>query len=122
MIQHMTKRQSCEVPIDNDHKMTTVDQRPGAVVPGAGGAIGASSVGRTFECEKRLVGKLIGPNGAHIRHLERRSNCRIDIDQQVQPCIVTINGNMQADVDSGYAHLMALLKSSYVTTDVLLKS
>jgi far upstream element-binding protein len=81
---------------------------PGAALPGLGGGGGGGGGGgmggltRTLECEKGLVGRLIGSKGATIMDMQRRSNCRIKIDQQVQPCLVTISGATQADVDAGF--------------------
>lgn len=54
---------------------------------------------RTVECPKTMVGRVIGKGGETIKNLQKSTGASIQIDQQTNPCKVTISGPPMA-VDS----------------------
>eukprot|EP00995_Heteronema_vittatum_P008507 NODE_3722_length_638_cov_364.426146_g2675_i0.p1 GENE.NODE_3722_length_638_cov_364.426146_g2675_i0~~NODE_3722_length_638_cov_364.426146_g2675_i0.p1 ORF type:complete len:156 (-),score=54.01 NODE_3722_length_638_cov_364.426146_g2675_i0:82-549(-) len=53
---------------------------------------------QTLDCEKRLVGRIIGSKGETINSMQSASGARIQIDQDVPegaPCKVTVTGQPQ---------------------------
>jgi len=63
-----------------------------------GGGGGAGEIEHVMEIPKAVVGRIIGKKGETIQLLQRKSGCRMNVDQQVPfgfPCKVRMNGTPQ---------------------------
>jgi len=67
-----------------------------------------SSHRQQITCSKALIGKIIGKGGETIRELQKRSGARIQIDQSIDPCTLTISGN-EGNVGSALPLLQDLI-------------
>jgi len=56
----------------------------------------AGSNARILHAPKAIIAKIIGKGGSTIRDLQTKSGARIQIDQTVDPCVVSVAGNQQA--------------------------
>ena len=61
--------------------------------PVRGGGVGPGQAQQIVECPKDMVGRVIGRGGETIKGLQSQTGARIQIDQSVSPCLVTITGN-----------------------------
>jgi far upstream element-binding protein len=73
-----------------------MDPVPGGM-GGGGGVGGGQMVGNQFvmECEKGIVGRIIGRGGETINMLQGKSGAKIQIDQSIIPCKIMISGQPQ---------------------------
>jgi len=81
---------------------------------GGGGSGGGNQPSITIECEKHLVGRIIGRGGETIKMLQANSGSHIKIDQNVpvgMPCKILVSGNTQDVVDRGAAAVRECMNS-----------
>ena len=65
---------------------------------------GSGSVIKTIACDKKLLGRLIGRQGATISYLQTHSGCRIQIDRDAVPQpMVTVSAEFEAVAAAGLA-------------------
>jgi hypothetical protein len=81
----MSRRAACSRPARGAPQLV-IENGPGGLqamtTPG--------SAQRTIECEKSLIGRVVGSRGSTIADLEQRSGARLTIDQGRDPAIITV--------------------------------
>jgi polyribonucleotide nucleotidyltransferase len=59
-------------------------------------AVGATgTMQQTIEVHKPMVGKLIGKGGDTINIMQKKSGCKMQIEQNCTPCLVIMTGTPQ---------------------------
>jgi len=62
---------------------------------GGGGMVGGGTSTHVMECQKPMVGRIIGRGGETINIIQQRSGTKMQIEQNINPCKVNITGTPQ---------------------------
>lgn len=68
---------------------------PAASPYGPGGMGGGGTNTHVMECQKPMVGRIIGRGGETINMIQQRSGTKMQIEQNVNPCKINITGTPQ---------------------------
>ena len=49
-----------------------------------------------MECQKNMVGRIIGKSGETIKNVQKTSGANVQIDQATDPCKITLTGKREA--------------------------
>jgi far upstream element-binding protein len=85
---------AAQVKVAADLIQLIVEQGPTAIHSNS--LAGGPTMNSMLECSKMQVGKIIGTKGAVIKDLQSRSGARIQIDQSIEPCKISITGTAPA--------------------------